>query len=199
MLADAPWSSLLASLLATVVRQHKHLNGRFGGGFLVLCRYAPSPGARRHTPADDADRHPDGPVLASQLTRHRALDGKALGGVAELLEIRTQALARAHRLRVRARSSLAPDPRSWALRGRGHDARRVCLVMHHLAPLFRTRGGGRRQSGGAHQRRGAETQRLCNVCGAGRAKGQGIGPWCWRRAPCHLVHASGQRMVQQTR
>jgi hypothetical protein len=36
-------------------------------------------------------------------------------------------------------------------------------------------------------RRGAETQRVCNVCGAGRAKGQGIWPWYWRQAPCHLL------------
>jgi hypothetical protein len=77
MLDDDPWSRLLARLLATVVCQHKHLNGHFDCGFLVLSQHTPSPGARRHTPADDADSHPEGPVLSSQLTRHRALDGLA--------------------------------------------------------------------------------------------------------------------------
>ena len=117
-----------------------------------------------------------------------------LVGVTRVLEIRTQTLAHAHRFRVRARSGLASDLHDRrGHRGRGHDARRVCLVMQHLALLLRTRGGGRRQSRGAHQRRGAKTERLCNVCVAGRAKGQGIGPLCWRRAPCHwhLLHASG--------
>ena len=61
------------------------------GGFLVLCRHTPSPRARQHTTADDANH--EGPVLVSQLTSHCALDGKALGVAAELLEIMALMLA----------------------------------------------------------------------------------------------------------
>ena len=80
MLDDAPWSSVLASLLPTVVRQHKHLNGRFGVGFLVLADTGPprEPGGTRPpiTPTDTPQSQcwrPSSPVTVPSTAKHSAV------------------------------------------------------------------------------------------------------------------------------
>ena len=86
---------------------------------------------------------------------------------------------RAHRWRVRARKGLAPDlPDRRGHRGRGHDARRICLVPEHFAPIatFRAHEAG---EGKAEARtRGEATKRsACATSVApGVPKGRALGP-----------------------
>ena len=77
---------------------------------------------------------------------------------------------------MRARSGLAPDlPDRRGHRGRGHDARRICLVLEHFAPIATFRA---HEAGEAARTRGEATKR--NACATsvapGVPKGRALGP-----------------------
>jgi len=86
---------------------------------------------------------------------------------------------RAHRWRVRARSGLAPDlPDRRGHRGRGHDARRICLVPEHFAPIATFRAHEAGEGKAAARTRGEATKH--NACATsvapGVPKGRALGP-----------------------
>ena len=80
---------------------------------------------------------------------------------------------------MRARSGLAPDlPDRRGHRGRGHDARRICLVLEHFAPIATFRAHEAGEGKAAARTRGEATKH--NACATsvapGVPKGRALGP-----------------------
>ena len=80
---------------------------------------------------------------------------------------------------MRARSGLAPDlPDRRGHRGRGHDARRICLVPEHFAPIATFRAHEAGEGKAAARTRGEATKH--NACATsvapGVPKGRALGP-----------------------